>query len=90
VANPDTAGKLQVKREGPFLVSSLNRPSSYILKNIEGNKIPCDHGMPMSSEDITFSFKLWHPLLQALKPFFLIKGVMFFNRAENVIFYKST
>jgi hypothetical protein len=40
VANPDTAGKLQVKWEGPFLVSASNRPGSYRLKDIEGNDIP--------------------------------------------------
>jgi hypothetical protein len=28
IANPDTVGKLQVKREGPFLVTSSNRPGS--------------------------------------------------------------
>jgi hypothetical protein len=40
VANPDTAGKLQVKWEGPFLVSALNKPDSYRLKDMEGNEIP--------------------------------------------------
>jgi hypothetical protein len=29
VANPDTVGKLQLKWEGPFLVVSSSRPSSY-------------------------------------------------------------
>ena len=40
VANLDTIGNLQVKWEGPFLVSALNRPGSYRLKYIEGNGIP--------------------------------------------------
>jgi hypothetical protein len=39
VANLDTTGNLQVKREGPFLVSALNRPGSYRLKYIEENGI---------------------------------------------------
>jgi hypothetical protein len=40
IANPDTVGKLQVKWEGPFLVSASNRPGSYRLKGMEGNDIP--------------------------------------------------
>jgi hypothetical protein len=40
VANPDTVGKLQLKWEGPFLVVSSSRPSSYILKDMDGNDIP--------------------------------------------------
>jgi hypothetical protein len=40
VANPDTVGKLQLKWEGPFLVVSLSRPSSYRLKDMDGNDIP--------------------------------------------------
>jgi hypothetical protein len=40
VANLDTTGKLQVKWEGPFLVSASNREGSYILKDMEGNGIP--------------------------------------------------
>jgi hypothetical protein len=40
VANPDTVGKLQLKWEGPFLVISSSRPSSYRLKDIDGNDIP--------------------------------------------------
>jgi hypothetical protein len=40
VANPDTVGKLQLKWEGPFLVVSLLRPSSYRLKEMNGNDIP--------------------------------------------------
>jgi hypothetical protein len=40
VANPDTVGKLQLKREGPFLVVSSSRPGSYRLKDIDGNDIP--------------------------------------------------
>jgi hypothetical protein len=40
VANPDITGKLQVKCEGPFLVSALNTPGSYILKDMEGNDVP--------------------------------------------------
>jgi hypothetical protein len=39
VANPDTTGKLQVKWEGPFLVSTSNRLGSYRLKDMEGNDI---------------------------------------------------
>jgi hypothetical protein len=39
VANPDTTGKLQVKLEGPFLVSSSNKPSFYRLKDMEGNEV---------------------------------------------------
>jgi hypothetical protein len=39
VANPDTPGKLQVKWEGPFLVSASNRPGSCILRDTEGNKV---------------------------------------------------
>jgi hypothetical protein len=40
VANLDTTGKLQVKWEGPFLVSASNRPGSFRLKDMEGNDIP--------------------------------------------------
>jgi hypothetical protein len=40
VANPDTVAKLQLKWEGPFLVVSLSRPGSYILKDMDGNDIP--------------------------------------------------
>jgi hypothetical protein len=40
VANPDTVGKLQLKWEGPFLVVSSSRPSSYRLKDMYGNDIP--------------------------------------------------
>jgi hypothetical protein len=40
VANPETAGKLQLKWEGPFLVVSSSRPSSYRLKDMDGNDIP--------------------------------------------------
>ena len=40
VANPDTVGKLQLKWEGPFLVASLSRPSSYRFKDMDGNDIP--------------------------------------------------
>jgi hypothetical protein len=39
-ANPDTVGKLQLKWEGPFLVVSSSRPSSYRLKDIDVNDIP--------------------------------------------------
>jgi hypothetical protein len=40
VANPDTVGKLQLKWEGPCLVVSSSRPSSYRLKDMDGNDIP--------------------------------------------------
>jgi hypothetical protein len=40
VANPDTVGKLQLKWEGPFQVVSSSRPSSYRLKDMDGNDIP--------------------------------------------------
>jgi hypothetical protein len=40
VANPDTVGKLQVKWAVLFLVSALNRPGSYRLRDMEENKIP--------------------------------------------------
>jgi hypothetical protein len=40
IANPDTVGKLQLKWEGPFLVVSSSRPSSYGLKDMDGNDIP--------------------------------------------------
>jgi transposase InsO family protein len=40
VANPDTVGKLQLKWEGPFLVVSSSRPSSYRLKDMDDNGIP--------------------------------------------------
>jgi hypothetical protein len=40
VANPDIVGKLQLKWEGPFLVVSSLRPSSYRLKDMDGNDIP--------------------------------------------------
>jgi transposase InsO family protein len=40
VANPDTVGQLQLKWEGPFLVVSSSRPSSYRLKDMDGNDIP--------------------------------------------------
>jgi hypothetical protein len=40
VANPDTVGKLQLKWEGPFLVVSSSRPSSYRLKDMDDNDIP--------------------------------------------------
>jgi hypothetical protein len=40
VANRDTSGKLQVKWEGPFLVSASNRSGSFRLKDMEGNDIP--------------------------------------------------
>jgi hypothetical protein len=40
IANPDTVGKLQLKWEGPFLVVSSSRPSSYRLKDMDGNNIP--------------------------------------------------
>jgi hypothetical protein len=39
VANPDTVGKLQLKWEGPFLVVSSSRPSSYRLKDMNDNDI---------------------------------------------------
>jgi hypothetical protein len=39
VANPDTVGKLQLKWEGPFLVVSSSRPSSYRLKDMDDNDI---------------------------------------------------
>jgi hypothetical protein len=40
IANPDTVGKLQLKWEGPFLVVSSSRPSSYRLEDMDGNDIP--------------------------------------------------
>jgi hypothetical protein len=40
VANPDTVGKLQLKRESPFLVVSSSRPGSYRLKDMDDNDIP--------------------------------------------------
>jgi hypothetical protein len=40
IANPDTVGKLQLKWEGPFLVVSSSRPSSYRLKDMDSNDIP--------------------------------------------------
>jgi hypothetical protein len=40
VANPETAGKLQLKWEGPFLVVSSSRPGFYRLKDMDGNDIP--------------------------------------------------
>jgi hypothetical protein len=40
VTNLDTVSKLQLKWEGPFLVVSSSRPSSYILKDMDGNDIP--------------------------------------------------
>jgi hypothetical protein len=40
VANPDTVGKLQLKWEGPFLVTSSSRPGSFRLKDMDGNDIP--------------------------------------------------
>jgi hypothetical protein len=40
VVNSDTVGKLQLKWEGPFLVISSSRPSSYRLKDMDGNDIP--------------------------------------------------
>jgi hypothetical protein len=40
VANPDTAGKLQLKWEGPFLVVSSSRPGSYRVKDVDSNDIP--------------------------------------------------
>jgi hypothetical protein len=40
VANPVIVGKLQLKWEGPFLVVSLSRPGSYILKDMDDNDIP--------------------------------------------------
>jgi hypothetical protein len=40
VANPDTVGKLQLKREGPFLVVSSSIPGSYKLKDMDDNNIP--------------------------------------------------
>jgi hypothetical protein len=40
VVNPDTVGKLQLKWECPFLVVSSSRPSSYKLKDMDGNDIP--------------------------------------------------
>jgi hypothetical protein len=40
VANPNTVGKLQLKWEGPFLVVSSSRPSSYKLKDMDDNDIP--------------------------------------------------
>jgi hypothetical protein len=40
VANPDTVGKLQLKWKGTFLVVSSSRPSSYKLKDMDGNDIP--------------------------------------------------
>ena len=40
VANLDTAGKLQVKWHGAFLISASNRPGSFRLKDMEGNDIP--------------------------------------------------
>jgi hypothetical protein len=40
VANPDIVGKLQLKWEGPFLVVSSSRPSSYRLKDMDDNDIP--------------------------------------------------
>ena len=40
IANPDIVGKLQLKWEGHFLVVSSSRPSSYRLKDMDGNDIP--------------------------------------------------
>jgi hypothetical protein len=40
IANPETVGKLQLKWEGPFLVVSSSRPSSYRLKDMDDNDIP--------------------------------------------------
>jgi hypothetical protein len=40
VANPNTVGKLQLKWEGPFLLVSSSRPSSYRLKDMDSNDIP--------------------------------------------------
>jgi hypothetical protein len=40
VANPNTAGKLQLKWEGPFLVISSSRPGSYRFQDMDGNDIP--------------------------------------------------
>jgi hypothetical protein len=59
IANPDTVGKLQVKWEGPFLVSTTNRLDSYRLKDMEETTFQ-DHGMLMSFEDITYELKLWY------------------------------
>jgi hypothetical protein len=39
VANPDTVGKLQLKWEGPLVISS-SRPGSYRLKDLDDNDIP--------------------------------------------------
>jgi hypothetical protein len=40
IANPGIVGKLQLKREGPFLVLSSSRLSSYRLKDMDDNDIP--------------------------------------------------
>jgi hypothetical protein len=40
VANSEKVGKLQLKWEGPFLVVSSSRPSSYRLKDMNDNDIP--------------------------------------------------
>jgi hypothetical protein len=41
VANQDTVDKLQLKWEGPFLVLSSSRLSSYrLMKNMDDNDIP--------------------------------------------------
>jgi hypothetical protein len=40
VANPDIVGKLQLKWEGPFLVTSSSRPGSFRLKDMDGNDMP--------------------------------------------------
>jgi hypothetical protein len=37
---PRYSGKLQLKWEGPFLVVSSSRPSSYRLKDMDDNDIP--------------------------------------------------
>jgi transposase InsO family protein len=40
IANPDIVGKFHLKWEGPFLVVSSSRPSSYRLKDMDGKDIP--------------------------------------------------
>jgi hypothetical protein len=79
VANLDTTGKLQVKWEGPFLVSASNREGSYILKDMEGNGIPRSW-----NADELRRYYIW--LRSFVTLFFLKKGIRFFNKAEGVIF----
>jgi hypothetical protein len=80
VANLDTVGNLQLKWEGPFLVVSSSRPSSYRLKDIDGNDIPRSwNADELQRYYVEFDVIFFHSFSMA--PFSFQEGRKVFNGA---------